>query len=236
MVHRPRITSKVKSVVPAELRFPSVRGENRKEKITDFQLTHLQDTLRETEMVMERIVSKASYSSKRVTGVSADQEERLLLQLREITRVMQEGRLAEGVAPPEMGAQCWEGFPEDPHPCWEEPFCGCDHSQATSTEEQPETTNGSGADQEEGGAEDDEGGAEAGSDLNTDEGAADLSTGNEEGGAKCDVGGTEVEKEGMYREEGGANDKLGVADNEMGVAEEQGEELEYTLKMYMVLE
>lgn len=41
--------------------------------------------------------------------MSADQEERLLLQLREITRVMQEGRLVEGVAPAEMGAQHWEG-------------------------------------------------------------------------------------------------------------------------------
>lgn len=129
------------------------------------------------------------------------------------------------------------GFPEDPHPCWEEPFCGCDHSQGTSTEEQPETTDESGADQEEGGAEDDEGGAEAGADLNTDEGAADLSTGNEEGGAKCDVGGTEVEKEGMDREEGGANDKLGLADEDRGGAEEeQGKELEFTLKMPTMLE
>lgn len=40
--------------------------------------------------------------------MSADQEERLLHQLREITRVMQEGRLVEGFAP-EKGAQDWEG-------------------------------------------------------------------------------------------------------------------------------
>uniref|UniRef100_A0A8C7JNL6 Resistance to inhibitors of cholinesterase protein 3 N-terminal domain-containing protein n=2 Tax=Oncorhynchus kisutch TaxID=8019 RepID=A0A8C7JNL6_ONCKI len=143
-----KITSKGKCAVPTEPRFPSVRAENRKRKITDFELTQLQDKLRETEMVMERIVSKASYSPERVTGVSADQEERLLLQLREITRVMQEGRLVEGVAPAEMGAQHWEGFPEDPHPCWEEPFCGYDHTQATSTEEQPDRTDECGADQE----------------------------------------------------------------------------------------
>ncbi|XP_041693671.1 protein RIC-3-like [Coregonus clupeaformis] len=279
-----KITSKGKSAVPTEPRFPSVRAENRKRKITDFELTQLQDKLRETEMVMERIVSKASYSPERVTGVSADQEERLLLQLREITRVMQEGRLVEGVAPAEMGAQHYEGFPEDPHPCWEEPFCGYDNTQATSTEEQPERTDECGADQKESGAyqekggayqeagradqerwadqdkggsdqeegvaneeesgvdqeegradqkegaaEDDVGVAEAGADLNTDdEGGANLATGNEEGGAKCDVGGTEVEKEGMYSEEGGAIDKLGVADKDRGGAEE---ELEFTLKM-----
>uniref|UniRef100_A0A4W5L3K0 Resistance to inhibitors of cholinesterase protein 3 N-terminal domain-containing protein n=1 Tax=Hucho hucho TaxID=62062 RepID=A0A4W5L3K0_9TELE len=343
-----KITSKGKCAVPTEPRFPSVRAENRKRKITDFELTQLQDKLRETEMVMERIVSKASYSPERVTGVSADQEERLLLQLREITRVMQEGRLVEGVAPAEMGAQHWEGFPEDPHPCWEEPFCGYDHTQATSTEEQPERTDEcvadqeggayqekGGSDQEEGGsdqeegvpneeergvdqeesvvdqevvgvdqeegradqkegwldqeesvvdqevvrvdqeegradqkeggldqeesvvdqevvrvdqeegradqkegaAEDDLGVAEAGADLNTNEGGADLATGNEKAGAKCDVGGTEVEKEGMDREEGGVNDKLSLADEDRGGAEEeQGKELEVTLKMPTVLE
>uniref|UniRef100_A0A8C7JMM8 Resistance to inhibitors of cholinesterase protein 3 N-terminal domain-containing protein n=1 Tax=Oncorhynchus kisutch TaxID=8019 RepID=A0A8C7JMM8_ONCKI len=95
------------------------RAEHFKECVSDFELTQLQDKLRETEMVMERIVSKASYSPE-----SADQEERLLLQLREITRVMQEGRLVEGVAPAEMGAQHWEGrlglkpfFCTTPHHC-----------------------------------------------------------------------------------------------------------------------
>nr|XP_023840762.1 protein RIC-3 [Salvelinus alpinus] len=63
-----KITSKGKCAVPAEPRFPSVRAENRKRKITDFELTQLQDKLRETEMVMERIVSKASHSPERVTG------------------------------------------------------------------------------------------------------------------------------------------------------------------------
>ena len=45
---------------------------------------------------------------RRVRGVSADQEETLLLQLREITRVMQERHLVEGVAP-EKKAEDWEG-------------------------------------------------------------------------------------------------------------------------------
>ncbi|XP_036807231.1 protein RIC-3b [Oncorhynchus mykiss] len=192
-----KITSKGKCAVPSEPRFPSVRAENRKRKITDFELTQLQDKLRETEMVMERIVSKASYSPERVTGVSADQEERLLLQLREITRVMQEGRLVEGVAPTEMGAQHWEGFPEDPHPCWEEPFCGYDHTQATSTEEQPERTDECGADQE---------------------GVAY----QEKGGAYQKESGAYQKEGGAYQKEGGADQEEGVANKESGVDQEEG--------------
>ncbi|CDQ77283.1 unnamed protein product [Oncorhynchus mykiss] len=192
-----KITSKGKCAVPSEPRFPSVRAENRKRKITDFELTQLQDKLRETEMVMERIVSKASYSPERVTGVSADQEERLLLQLREITRVMQEGRLVEGVAPAEMGAQHWEGFPEDPHPCWEEPFCGYDHTQATSTEEQPERTDECGADQE---------------------GVAY----QEKGGAYQKESGAYQKEGGAYQKEGGADQEEGVANKESGVDQEEG--------------
>ncbi|KAJ7998163.1 hypothetical protein DPEC_G00219740 [Dallia pectoralis] len=136
-----KITSKGKSPILAESRPTSMRAENRKRKITDFELTQLQDKLRETEMVMERIVSKASHSPERVTGVSADQEERLLRQLREITRVMQEGRLVEGVAPPEMGAHDWEGFPEDSNPCWHDSCFGYNQDQATSTEERSDKTN-----------------------------------------------------------------------------------------------
>ncbi|XP_020312716.1 protein RIC-3 isoform X2 [Oncorhynchus kisutch] len=203
-----KITSKGKCAVPTEPRFPSVRAENRKRKITDFELTQLQDKLRETEMVMERIVSKASYSPERVTGVSADQEERLLLQLREITRVMQEGRLVEGVAPAEMGAQHWEGFPEDPHPCWEEPFCGYDHTQATSTEEQPDRTDECGADQE-GGAYQKVGAYQEGGDY------------QEAGRADQDKGGSDQE-EGVANEESGVDQEEGRADQkDVGLNQEE---------------
>nr|XP_046211245.1 protein RIC-3b [Oncorhynchus gorbuscha] len=211
-----KITSKGKCAVPSEPRFPSVRAENRKRKITDFELTQLQDKLRETEMVMERIVSKASYSPERVTGVSADQEERLLLQLREITRVMQEGRLVEGVAPADMGAQHWEGFPEDPHPCWEEPFCGYDHTQATSTEEQPERTDEYGADQE-GGTYQEKGGA-----YKKEGGAYQKESGayQKEGGDYQEAGRADQDKGGSDQEEGVANEESGV-DQEEGRADQK---------------
>ncbi|CAB1323535.1 unnamed protein product [Coregonus sp. 'balchen'] len=209
------ITSKGKSAVPTEPRFPSVRAENRKRKITDFELTQLQDKLRETEMVMERIVSKASYSPERVTGVSADQEERLLLQLREITRVMQEGRLVEGVAPAEMGAQHYEGFPEDPHPCWEEPFCGYDNTQATSTEEQPERTDECGADQKESGAYQEKGGAYQEAGRADQERWAD----QDKGGSDQEEGVANEEESGVDQEEGRADQKEGAAEDDVGVAE-----------------
>uniref|UniRef100_A0A3Q2Y835 Protein RIC-3-like n=1 Tax=Hippocampus comes TaxID=109280 RepID=A0A3Q2Y835_HIPCM len=92
-----KITSKGSS--PSSLgRFSSVRSENTKRKITDFELVQLQEKLRETEMVMENIVSNVQRSPDRGNnGVNVDQES-LLHQLTEITRVMQEGQLMEGVA------------------------------------------------------------------------------------------------------------------------------------------
>ncbi|CAL8263841.1 unnamed protein product [Merluccius merluccius] len=92
-----KITSKGSSK-PSESRFPPIKSENTKRKITDFELAQLQERLRETEQVMEKIVSDVNHGPHRVKGVSADQEENLLLQLREITRAMQEGHLRE-VAP-----------------------------------------------------------------------------------------------------------------------------------------
>ncbi|KAJ3596529.1 hypothetical protein NHX12_002935 [Muraenolepis orangiensis] len=93
-----KITSKGNSQ-PPESRFPPIKSENTKRKITDFELAQLQERLRETEKVMENIVSDVNHGPHREKGVSADQEESLLLQLREITRAMQEGHLVEEVAP-----------------------------------------------------------------------------------------------------------------------------------------
>ncbi|KAB5571707.1 hypothetical protein PHYPO_G00228130 [Pangasianodon hypophthalmus] len=95
-----KITSRGKTSKSPESRFPAARSENMKRKITDFELSQLQERLKETEEVMERIVSRAraqSGNTPREECVSVDQEEKLLLQLREITRVMQEGRLVDGI-------------------------------------------------------------------------------------------------------------------------------------------
>lgn len=49
------------------------------------------------------------FSCFRVEGVTADQEESLLQQLTEITRVMQEGQLVDRMAPEEKTREDWEG-------------------------------------------------------------------------------------------------------------------------------
>uniref|UniRef100_A0A3Q2UN46 Uncharacterized protein n=1 Tax=Fundulus heteroclitus TaxID=8078 RepID=A0A3Q2UN46_FUNHE len=77
--------------------------------LSDFELAQLQEKLRETELVMENIVSSAHHSPDRVTGVTADQEESLLQQLSEITRVMQEGELVEGLLPEKRAQRVWDG-------------------------------------------------------------------------------------------------------------------------------
>ncbi|KAM6937012.1 protein RIC-3b [Xenentodon cancila] len=110
----------------ADGRFPPVRSENMKRKITDFELAQLQEKLRETELVMEKIVSSAHHSPDRLKGVSPDQEENLLQQLTEITRVMQEGQLAEGGAP-DKTPKDWDGYPEESPPYWENSHCCCQH-------------------------------------------------------------------------------------------------------------
>ncbi|XP_038161675.1 protein RIC-3b [Cyprinodon tularosa] len=118
-----KITSKENS--KPSRRCPPRRSENMKRKITDFQLAQLQEKLRETELVMEKIVSSAHHSPDRVRGVTADQEESLLQQLSEITRVMQEGQLVEGILPEKKSQEGWEGYPEEPDPCWEATQCCC---------------------------------------------------------------------------------------------------------------
>uniref|UniRef100_A0A8C1MIM1 Resistance to inhibitors of cholinesterase protein 3 N-terminal domain-containing protein n=1 Tax=Cyprinus carpio TaxID=7962 RepID=A0A8C1MIM1_CYPCA len=88
-----KITSKGKTAKPPKSRFTAVRSENMKRKITDFELAQLQDRLNETKDVIERIISAASASSDSLGGaVAVDEEQQLLYQLQEITRVMQEGQ------------------------------------------------------------------------------------------------------------------------------------------------
>ncbi|XP_024912199.1 protein RIC-3b isoform X2 [Cynoglossus semilaevis] len=128
-----KITSKGSSQ-PPEGRFSSVHAEKTKRKITDYELAQLQEKLRETEMVMENIVSSAHHSTDRVKGVTADQEESLLQQLTEITRVMREGQLVDGVSPENKVQEDWGGFPEEPQRNWDHSHCCCQHSPQTETE------------------------------------------------------------------------------------------------------
>ncbi|XP_046704849.1 protein RIC-3b [Silurus meridionalis] len=114
-----------------ESRFPAVRSENMKRKITDFELSQLQERLKETEEVMERIVSRAqSGNTLREECVSVDQEENLLLQLREITRVMQEGRLVDVIPSETETPECDQEFTDDPDEMlkhWSSHFCTIHH-------------------------------------------------------------------------------------------------------------
>lgn len=59
-----------------------------------------------TEDVQDCLVSCLCF---RVKGVTADQEESLLQQLTEITRVMQEGQLVDDIAPEKKTEDDWEG-------------------------------------------------------------------------------------------------------------------------------
>ncbi|KAK5866934.1 hypothetical protein PBY51_011466 [Eleginops maclovinus] len=213
-----KITSKGNNNKPSESRFPSVRSENMKRKISDFELSQLQDKLRETEMVMENIVSYANHSSDRWwRGVTADQEESLLQQLTEITRVMQEGQLVEEMTPEKKNQEDWEDYPEEPQQQWEQhSHCPCKQHQ---TEAEAERTQADGADLET---------------LPEDvkDGAEDLNTERD----PTAVRGEEVE---LQREDV-CEHKQGVGQIDLGVPEEELcgvlEELELTLKVTTLME
>ncbi|KAK2866836.1 hypothetical protein Q8A67_024953 [Cirrhinus molitorella] len=133
-----KITSKGKTMKPPESQFTAVRSENTKRKITDFELAQLQDRLNETKDVIERIISAASTGSDSVGGaVAVDEEQKLLYQLQEITRVMQEGRFVDAV-PANTGDSCgreWDDLPESGEKEPSEHFC-CVHSPHASSDAQ----------------------------------------------------------------------------------------------------
>ncbi|XP_016300863.1 protein RIC-3-like [Sinocyclocheilus anshuiensis] len=124
-----KITSKGKTTKPPESRFAAVRSENMKRKITDFELAQLQERLNETKDVIERIISAASAGSDSVAGaVAVDEEQKLLHQLQEITRVMQEGRFVDTIPADAHGSDL-------PDNGGKEHFC-CVHSPPVSTNAQ----------------------------------------------------------------------------------------------------
>ncbi|XP_041843379.1 protein RIC-3 [Melanotaenia boesemani] len=113
---------------------------------TDCELARLQERLLQTEMMMERIVSeKAHFSSsgrrRKSKSSISKKEEKLLKQLRQITMLMQEGRL-DG-ASPEMEAEevpysaDWEGYPEETYPEYDVPHDKCGFETIKQLEELP---------------------------------------------------------------------------------------------------
>uniref|UniRef100_A0A3B3T859 RIC3 acetylcholine receptor chaperone n=1 Tax=Paramormyrops kingsleyae TaxID=1676925 RepID=A0A3B3T859_9TELE len=116
------ILFKVSSSRRAESLAPGLQPQERltaASLLADYELAQLQEKLKETEEVMEKIVSNAGDSPDSVT---AEHEERLLHQLKEITRVMREGKLVEGVS---LGSQLeeWEDDPEEVYPPYTKASC-----------------------------------------------------------------------------------------------------------------
>ncbi|XP_074489857.1 protein RIC-3b [Sebastes fasciatus] len=230
-----KITSKGNNK-PTESRFPSVRSENMKRKITDFELSQLQDKLRATELVMENIVSNAHHSPDRVKGVTADQEESLLQQLTEITRVMQEGQLVENMEPEKKDPEeDWEGsadYPEEPQQQWEHSRCSCHHGQQTETETEAERSQADGADLDNL-PEDVAGGGEAAEDPNKEREPDLTAAGEEDVEPESDAGVNERADDVCERKEPAGKIDLGVpAEDLAGVLED----LELTLKLTSVME
>ncbi|KAF3706190.1 Protein RIC-3 Precursor [Channa argus] len=229
-----KITSKGNSK-PSEGRFPSVRSENMKRKITDYELSQLQERLRETELMMESIVSNTNHSPDRMNGVTADQQKSLLQQLTEITQVMQEGQLVEGMASEKQAQPGWEDYPEEPHPYWEHSRCNCQHSQqhgSPQRETEAERTEVDGLDTaEDVTAGDVIGGREAPEteDLSTDAEKESVFTavGEDDVRPESDLGANNWEDLCEHKERRGQN-YLGVTEEDLaGVLEELG----LTLKM-----
>ncbi|XP_014372702.1 protein RIC-3 [Alligator sinensis] len=109
-----KLSSKGKTTT-GERKCPSTIPGNMNRKITDYELTQLQEKLRETEEAMEKLINRVgSNCDSGAQNVVTDQEKRLLQQLREITRVMKEGKLIDGISPEKEAEEApymedWEG-------------------------------------------------------------------------------------------------------------------------------
>uniref|UniRef100_UPI00398E584E protein RIC-3-like n=1 Tax=Pristiophorus japonicus TaxID=55135 RepID=UPI00398E584E len=137
-----KISSKGSTCSPKlRKRYTGTRPGNMKRKITDYELAQLQEKLKETEVAMEKMVSKMGTESDTNKNVTSEQEEKLLKQLKEITRVMKEGKFIEGISPekeaedsPYMGN--WDGrakslntysYAEEIYQNYSESECNCHH-------------------------------------------------------------------------------------------------------------
>ncbi|XP_053544913.1 protein RIC-3 [Bombina bombina] len=103
-----------------------IANGNLKRKITDYELSQLQDKLKETEEAMEKIISRLGPNCERVeNNVSNDEEQQLLRRLKDITRVMKEGKLLDGMSPEQEAEEApymedWEGYPDETYPIFNE--------------------------------------------------------------------------------------------------------------------
>ncbi|OXB57550.1 hypothetical protein ASZ78_002580, partial [Callipepla squamata] len=122
-----KLASKGKTA-PGERKCPPAAPGNMKRKITDYELTQLQEKLRETEEAMEKLINRVGPNCDRAQNVTTDQEKRLLQQLREITRVMKEGKFIDGISPEKEAEEApymedWEGYPEETYPIYDNSDC-----------------------------------------------------------------------------------------------------------------
>ncbi|KAM8939071.1 protein RIC-3 [Pelodytes ibericus] len=122
-----KLSSKGKSPTFEQKSQPISNG-NHKRKITDYELSQLQDKLKETEEAMEKIISRLGPNCEREDNVSTDEEQQLLKRLKEITRVMKEGKLVDPVSPEQEAEEApymedWEGYPEETYPVYDPSAC-----------------------------------------------------------------------------------------------------------------
>ncbi|NXW05863.1 RIC3 protein, partial [Fregetta grallaria] len=123
-----KLASKGKTIA-GERKCPTAAPGNMKRKITDYELTQLQEKLRETEEAMEKLINRVGPNcDSRTQNVTTDQEKRLLQQLREITRVMKEGKFIDGISPEKEAEEApytedWEGYPEETYPVYDNSDC-----------------------------------------------------------------------------------------------------------------
>ncbi|KAM6255130.1 protein RIC-3 isoform 1-T1 [Spheniscus humboldti] len=123
-----KLASKRKTIA-GERKCPTAAPGNMKRKITDYELTQLQEKLRETEAAMEKLINRVGPNCDSSTqNVTTDQEKRLLQQLREITRVMKEGKFIDGISPEKEAEEApymedWEGYPEETYPVYDNSDC-----------------------------------------------------------------------------------------------------------------
>ncbi|XP_040486684.1 protein RIC-3 isoform X3 [Ursus maritimus] len=118
-----------KGKTPAEDRKCSTAtAGNSHRKITNFELVQLQEKLKETEEAMEKLINRVGPNGERAQTVTSDQEKRLLHQLREITRVMKEGKFTDRPTPEKEAEEApymedWEGYPEETYPIYDLSDC-----------------------------------------------------------------------------------------------------------------